>query len=77
MFNLYISYIYIFPYGLESPGSNRISSGMSYMYISFHFQVTLTELLIFPLHAKSKTIQGGPLLVINGVITPINGLING
>ena len=22
-------------------------------------------------------IQGGPLLVINGVITPINGLING
>ena len=24
----------------------------------------------------SKQLQGGPLLVINGVITPINGLIN-
>ena len=26
---------------------------------------------------KRATLQGGPLPVINGVITPINGLING
>ena len=26
---------------------------------------------------SSTMLQGGPLLVINGVVTPINGLING
>ena len=32
--------------------------------------------LLGMLHILTASLQGGPLLVINGVVTPINGLIN-
>ena len=33
--------------------------------------------LFFPFFSEGQFLQGGPLQVINRVITPINGLING